>query len=68
MLQTQGHPKWREVALDMPELGRGWTYYQPMVREMRACIANNNASNSNVPKARPVSSCNQQERILGLCK
>jgi TRAP transporter TAXI family solute receptor len=64
VLQAQGHPKWREVELGMPDLGRGWSYYAPMAREMRNCIANNN----NVPRAKPAASCSQQERILGLCK
>ena len=38
-LQEKGHPKWREVDLALPELGRGWTYYAPTTRELRACIA-----------------------------
>ena len=61
-LQAQGHPKWREVELGMPELSRGWTYYPPMAREMKSCLAQ---------RARPrpaVKPCTQQERILGLCK
>jgi len=65
ILQAQGHPKWREVDLGLPELGRGWSYYAPMAREMRNCLANNNI---NVPKAKPAAACSQQERILGLCK
>ena len=59
-LQAQGHPKWREVELALPELKRGWSYYPPMAREMRACIAPK-------PKAKPARACSQQERILGLC-
>jgi hypothetical protein len=61
-LQTQGHPKWREVELSLPELGRGWLYYTPMAREMRACLDNSR------PRAKPAAACTQQERILGLCK
>ncbi|WP_372526035.1 TAXI family TRAP transporter solute-binding subunit [Piscinibacter sp.] len=60
-LQTEGHPKWREVELALPELGRGWSYYQPMARQLRSCIANR-------PAVKPVTACAQQERILGLCK
>jgi TRAP transporter TAXI family solute receptor len=60
-LQTQGHPKWREVELAFPELSRGWSYYPPMWREMQSCIANR-------PKPKPVKACTQQERILGLCR
>jgi hypothetical protein len=61
-LQAQGHPKWREVELGLPELSRGWSYYPPMAREMKNCLAQ---------RARPrpvVKACTQQERILGLCK
>ena len=62
-LQDKGHPKWREVELALPDLGRGWFYYAPTAREIRACIAG-------VPKqaSQPVRACSQQERILGLCK
>jgi uncharacterized protein len=60
-LQTAGHPKWREVDLTLPPLGRGWIYYRPMERELRNCSASQHV-------AVPVKACNQQERILGLCK
>jgi len=60
-LQTEGHPKWREVALALPDLGRGWNYYLPTHRELRKCIETGRAA-----KALPV--CTQQSRILGLCK
>ena len=61
-LQAQGHPKWREVELGLPELSRGWSYYAPMAREMRNCLAQR-------AQPRPaVKACTQQERILGLCK
>jgi TRAP transporter TAXI family solute receptor len=61
-LQSQGHPKWREVELGQPDLGRGWLYYPPMAREMRSCLA------GNPPPKKASASCSQQERILGLCK
>ncbi len=60
-LQAQGHPKWREVELGLPELGQGWLYYPGTERALSRCIAN-------LPKPKPVVQCNQQERILGLCK
>ena len=28
-LTEKGHPKWREVDLVLPDLGRGWLYYPP---------------------------------------
>ena len=63
-LRTQGHPKWREVDLAVPELTRGWSYYTPMYRELRSCIERKPRP---APEA-PTRSCTQQERILGLCR
>jgi len=60
-LQAEGHPKWREVELALPDLGRGWTYSPATHRELRKCIESGRA-----PKALPV--CTQQARVLGLCK
>ena len=60
-LQAEGHPKWREVQLAVPELPRGWLYYPPMERELRSCIANSQS-------AAPVLACTQQAKVLGLCK
>ncbi len=62
VLQEKGHPKWREVALSLPDLGRGWIYYPPTSKELRACVT---AKTS--PKTAPPRACTQQERILGLC-
>jgi TRAP transporter TAXI family solute receptor len=60
-LQAKGHPKWKEVSLELPELGAGWSYYAPTAREIRAC-------------ARPMTrtaparaGCPQTEYVLGLC-
>lgn len=61
-LQSQGHPKWKEVELGLPALGKGWFYYPVAEREIRACLAG-------VPQpVKTSSSCSQQEKILGLCK
>jgi len=54
-LQADGHPKWREVNLKLPELGNGWSYFGPTARELRACNV--------MMKKR----CSAEERILGLC-
>ena len=62
-LQEKGHPKWREVELALPDLGRGWFYYAPTAREIRTCVAGGSKEPS-----RPTKACSQQERILGLCK
>ncbi|MEO8536588.1 MAG: TAXI family TRAP transporter solute-binding subunit [Betaproteobacteria bacterium] len=73
VLQANGHPKWREVELALPDLGQGWSYYAPTAREFKACIASSarrrpaaTADAPAVPRARAV--CSQQERVLGLCR
>lgn len=63
ILQEKGHPKWREVELALPDLGRGWIYYPATTNELRACIAAKGK-----PKAVPSKACSQQEQVLGLCK
>lgn len=61
-LQAEGHPKWREVDLTLPELSPGWTYYQPTTREIRNCVAGKTKTRAKTGKA-----CSPEERILGLC-
>jgi len=36
-LQAEGHPKWREVTLALPPLGRGWSYWPPMAEQLAGC-------------------------------
>lgn len=66
-LQERGHPKWREVDLSLPDLGRGWFYYAPTAREIRSCVAGGSKVGS-LAGSRLDKACPQQERILGLCK
>ena len=61
-LQAEGHPKWREVDLTLPELPPGWTYYPPATREIRNCVAGKTKA-----RAKPGRVCSPEERILGLC-
>mgnify|MGYP000343659243 CR=1 FL=1 len=58
-LQAEGHPKWREVDLSLPNLSPGWSYYAPAARELRACPAK--------AKSPAKSKCTAEEKILGLC-
>ncbi len=69
-LQASGHPKWREVELALPALGRGWLYYPPIAREIDSCTSAPSRRAPPVPAkvTAPAKACNQQERILGLCK
>jgi TRAP transporter TAXI family solute receptor len=64
-LQGSGHPKWKEVKMELPALGKGWKYYPPMERVLRSCAA----SHAPAPKAaaKPAKDCSQQEKVLGLC-
>jgi uncharacterized protein len=66
LLQEKGHPKWREVELALPDLGRGWFYYAPTTRELRACIAAKPKLEARA-KSQRTKMCSQQEQILGLC-
>jgi TRAP transporter TAXI family solute receptor len=59
-LQAKGHPKWREVDLALPRLNKGWTYYGPTTRELRACIAGR--TQAAAPKV-----CTPEEKVLGFC-
>lgn len=62
-LQANGHPKWREVNLNLPNLGPGWTYYPPTTKEIRACFGKARVKSP----AKPARPCTAEERILGFC-
>ncbi len=65
-LQAQGHPKWKEVELSLPALGKGWFYYPVVERELRACLA---SAPQSTPRPKADSKpCSQQAKILGLCE
>jgi uncharacterized protein len=63
-LQAQGHPKWREVELALPELNSGWVYYPPTMREIHSCLAGARGAAAKPAKAK---ACSAEERILGFC-
>jgi TRAP transporter TAXI family solute receptor len=72
-LQTEGHPKWKEVNMALPPLGKGWSYYAPMAREMNACMNESQQQQAQAHGSRPIqpvvnTQCAQQDRILGLCR
>ena len=68
VLQTEGHPKWRDVRLALPGLGKGWTYYGPTERVLRGCADPSAAPRPAAPASKADSTCTQQEQILGLCR
>ena len=70
-LQEHGHPKWKQVKLELPTLVRGWKYYGPVEKHLRACLTNKSmAVNAAAAQAvqKPRSTCTDQERLLLLCK
>ncbi|MBS0453160.1 MAG: TAXI family TRAP transporter solute-binding subunit [Proteobacteria bacterium] len=71
-LQANGHPKWKQVKLELPPLGRDWRYYAPVEKRLRSCIAGQAASRSNASadQTQPprTGACTEQELVLGLCK
>jgi TRAP transporter TAXI family solute receptor len=75
-LQANGHPKWKQVRLELPTLDQGWRYFAPVERRLRACIAQRAAGKAPAPAAGvPVPleraqarSCTDQERVLGICR
>ena len=66
-LQNHGHPKWKQVKMELPPLGKGWSYYPPIERVLRACVVRR--ARAARPAAPPpiVKECSQQEKVLGLC-
>ena len=70
-LQTQGHPKWKQVRLELPALGEGWRYFGPMEKRLRACIAGQagfGAPPSSAKAPTPARPCKEQELVLGISK
>ncbi len=62
-LQAEGHPKWKEVALALPALGKGWSYSPATERHLRAWHPAGAIGLHRAPKR---ANCSQQERVLGL--
>lgn len=63
-LQAEGHPKWQNVRLELPPLGRNWRYYAPAERELMACkVAQHRGARGQDAAA----SCPQARAVLGLC-
>lgn len=69
-LQASGHPKWKQVRLELPALSQGWRYYAPMEKRLRACLAGQTARGapSSAKAQAPARVCTEQELVLGICK
>jgi uncharacterized protein len=67
-LQSQGHPKWRDVRLELPPLGKSWSYYEPTQSELTACQVQrlrNGAGGMRSGDA--LNACTKERQVLGLC-
>jgi uncharacterized protein len=74
LLQKEGHPKWRQVSLQLPPLERGWKYHPLAEREIRQCLAHTSRPASTptltlnskplLPKA---PTCTWSDKVMGLC-
>jgi TRAP transporter TAXI family solute receptor len=67
-LQSQGHPKWKEVQLKTPPLGKGWKYYAPVEKTLQSCVTQRDRPAQAAVPAPVTKSCSQQEKVLGLCR
>lgn len=69
-LQAKGHPKWKQVRLELPTLGQGWRYFGPMEKRLRACIGSraNVAARSPSRTVSATRDCTEQELVLGICR
>jgi TRAP transporter TAXI family solute receptor len=71
-LQAQGHPKWKQVRLELPPLGPGWRYFAPMEKRLRACASQRAVASVGLPPlgTAPVRTkpCTEQEVVLGICR
>jgi TRAP transporter TAXI family solute receptor len=76
-LQANGHPKWKQVKMELPPLGRGWKYYPPVEKRLRACIRKMASTTTGAPaedatavpvaQKAPKRACTDQEKVLMLC-
>jgi hypothetical protein len=67
-LQREGHPKWRQVALQLPALAEGWRYYAPTERILNACPGAIPGITPVPAPTRTPSTCPVEREALGLCK
>ncbi|MDM0014607.1 TAXI family TRAP transporter solute-binding subunit [Variovorax sp. J22P168] len=66
-LQASGHPKWKQVRMELPPLGQGWRYFAPTEKALRSCIAGRPPV-AQASDATPRRACAEQEVVLGICR
>ena len=64
-LREEGHPKWREVPLELPALGEGWLYYAPTQSVLSSC---GNPGAASAAEGLATKGCAQDRKALGLCR
>lgn len=64
-LRSDGHAKWSEVALELPPLGQGWSYYGPTYAELARCAGQRRMAGGG---GGAVAACPQAKAVLGLCR
>jgi uncharacterized protein len=62
-LQQNGHPKWRQVSLELPPLRPGWQYHEPTEKQLRHCSTR--LTTLPAKAASPV--CTLVDKAMGLC-
>jgi uncharacterized protein len=74
LLQKEGHPKWRQVSLQLPPLSAGWKYHPIAEREIRQCLARISSPASapiltlnTKPPMLTAPTCTWSEKVMGLC-
>jgi uncharacterized protein len=65
-LQQHGHPKWRQVNLNLPPLPAGWQYYGPVEKELRQCTGPV-VLEATTPTVKPEPACTLANKAIGLC-
>jgi TRAP transporter TAXI family solute receptor len=69
ILQSKGHPKWKEVKLEYSKLPGGWEYSDDVKEVFQTKDCNLQASTSHQsPIINNKRSCSMTEKILGLCQ
>ena len=68
VLQREGHPKWRQVALHLPTLAEGWRYYGPTERTLTACPSAAPTTITIPAPTRTPAACPVEREALGFCK
>jgi len=68
ILQSKGHPKWKEVKLEYSKLPGGWEYSDDVKEAFQTADCNLQTGTSPQPLIINRTTCSMTEQILGLCQ